>query len=79
MVSLLDNIEIIEEIDDNIVYIDEDGTCVIDSTNDCPLIDMIEEPVSVQDIDPENPELTAFRELLFNQVYHQLDIREWVI
>lgn len=75
MASLLDNFEMIDK---HMSYINEDGNCVIESTNDCPLIDMIEEPVPTKDIDPENPKLTAFHELLFNQSYHQLDIREWV-
>lgn len=79
MASLLDNIEMIEETDDHITYIDENGTFVIESFDDYPLIDMIEEPSSDQEIDTENPALVEFRALLFNQVYHQLDIREWVI
>ena len=53
MVSLLDNIEIIEEIDDHMVYIDEAVAHVIESSDDYPLIDMIEEPISDQEIDPE--------------------------
>ena len=79
MASLLDNIEILEETDDHITYIDEDGTYVVETFDDYPLIDMTEEPSSDQEIDPENPALVEFRALLFNQVYHQLDIREWVV
>lgn len=79
MTSLLDNIEMIEETDDRITCVDENGTFVIESLDDYPLINMIEEPSSGQEIDTENPTLIEFRALLFNQFYHQLDIREWVI
>lgn len=75
MTSILDNA------DDSYAYgtyIDEDGTLVIESLDESPLIDIIEKPVPVNDIDDENPALVEFRSLLFNQVYHQLDIREWV-
>lgn len=79
MASLLDNIEIIEKTDEYITYFDDDGTFVIESTDGRPLIDMKEEPNAEPLIDPENPAIVEFRSMLFDQVYHQLDIREWVV
>ena len=78
MVSLLDQFDIIEETDTYISYID-DGTLVIEDLSESPLI-LEETPIEPDNLaDPENPELVAFRSLLFDTVYHQLDVREWVL
>lgn len=79
MASILDNIDIIDETEDYIAYIEPDGTFVIESFEDAPLIDVTEEPLINPSIDPENPKIVEFRSLLFDQVYHQLDIREWIV
>lgn len=75
MVSLLDQIDIIEETD---TYTNN-GTHVMEDIGESPLT-LEETPVEFDNIaDPENPELVAFRSLLFDTIYHQLDIREWVL
>ena len=79
MASILDNFEIIEETEEYVTYIEPDGTFVIESFEDAPLIDETEAPLINPLVDPENPKLVEFRSLLFDQVYHQLDIREWVV
>lgn len=76
MASILDNADIYDSTHDD--YNDANGTFIIEFLEDSPLINITEEPVPVNDIDTENPELIEFHSLLFNQVYHQLDIREWV-
>ena len=78
MASILDNIDTYESTNDYNVYTDTDGTLIIEFLEDSPLVDIIEESIPVNDIDTENPELVEFRSMLFDQVYHQLDIREWV-
>lgn len=78
MASILDNTDTYEQSYRYNAYTDIDGTFVIEFLEESPLIDIIEEPVPVNDIDTENPALVEFRSLLFDQVYHQLDIREWV-
>ena len=62
MTSILDNIEIIEETSAK-AYIDEDGNLIINN-NDI--------------IDQENPEIELFNPSIFDKMYHQLDIREWL-
>ena len=79
MYSILDNFDVIEETEEYIKYIDSDGALVIESFEDDLIIDETEEPLINPSVDPENPKLVEFRSLLFDQVYHQLDIREWVI
>ena len=79
MASILDNTDIADSTNDYTVYDDTDGTLIIEFLEDSPLIDITEEPISVNDIDAENPALVEFRSLLFDTVYHQLDIREWII
>ena len=77
MVSILDQFDIIEETETQITYMDGD-TLVIEDLSESPLT-FDEMPIeSDNQADPENPELVAFRSLLFDTVYHQLDIREWV-
>ena len=78
MATILDNTDISESTNDYTAYIDADGTLIIEFLEDSPLIDITEEPVTVGDIDAENPALMEFRSLLFDTVYHQLDIREWI-
>ncbi len=78
MASILDNADSYEQSYGYNTYTDADGTFVIEFLEEPPLINSIEEPVSVDGIDTENPALVEFRSLLFDQVYHQLDIREWV-
>lgn len=78
MCSILDQYEIIDETDEQLTYRDPDGTVTIEFLGDSPLIDFEEDINEYQGIDPENPPLVAFRSLLFDQVFHQLDIREWV-
>lgn len=78
MSSIIDQYEIIEETDEQITYIDPEGTLVIECIGESPLVDTEEDINKDQRIDPENPELVEFRSLLFDQVFHQLDIREWV-
>ena len=78
MYSLLDQYEIIDENDELIMYRDTEGTVTIDFLGESPLVDFEEDISEDQRIDPENPQLIAFRSLLFDQVFHQLDIREWV-
>lgn len=75
MVSILDQIDIIEETSTSVVYIDGD-TLVIEDLSESPLTldETLAEPIDCAD--PENPELVAFRSLLFDTIYHQLDIRE---
>lgn len=78
MSSLLDQIDIIEETDTYITYMD-DGTMVIEDISDSPL-SIEETPVERDNLaDPENPALVAYRSLLFDTFYHQLDVREWVL
>lgn len=78
MTTILDQFEIIEETDDHITYMDGD-TLVIESIEDSPLM-LNETPEQYESaIDPENPQLIAFRSILFDTIYHQLDIREWVV
>lgn len=79
MASILDNADICEPSYRYNAYTDADGTFVIEFLEESPLTETIEEPIPVNDIDTENPALVEFRSLLFDQVYHQLDIREWVI
>ena len=79
MCSLLDQYEIIEESEEQITYRDIDGTVILEFLGDSPLVEL-EECIDEDDqsIDPENPQLVEFRSMLFDQVFHQLDIREWV-
>ena len=79
MCSILDNYDTIDETEEYITYFESDGSFVIEYLEDNPLIDETEEPLSNPLVDPENPKLVEFRSLLFDQVYHQLDIREWVV
>ena len=78
MCSILDQYEIIDETDEQITYRDAEGTVTIEFLGDSPLVELEEDISEDQRIDPENPQLVAFRSLLFDQVFHQLDIREWV-
>lgn len=78
MVSILDQFDIIEETETSITYMDGE-TMVIEDLSD-NLLTLEETPVEYDNLaDPENPKLEAFRSLLFDTVYHQLDIREWVL
>lgn len=78
MVSILDQIDIINETSTCITYIDGD-TLVIEDLSESPLT-LDESPAEPIDTsDPENPELVAFRSLLFDTIYHQLDTHEWVV
>ena len=79
MASILDNADIYEPSYNYNAYTDIDGTFIIEFLEESPLTETIEEPALIDDIDTENPALIEFRSLLFDQVYHQLDIREWVI
>ena len=79
MFTILDNIDTIDESDSHITYIDSEGTLVIESYDECPLLELEEQTTTYDSYDTENPELIAFRSLLFDTVYHQLDIREWVL
>lgn len=79
MASILDNADIYEPSYNYNAYTDIDGTFIIEFLEESPLTETIEEPAPIDDIDTENPALIEFRSLLFDQVYHQLDIREWVI
>ena len=78
MCALLDQYEIIDENDELIMYRDTEGAVTINFLGESPLVDIEEDDAEDQRIDPENPPLIAFRSLLFDQVFHQLDIREWV-
>ena len=78
MCSLLDQYEIIDETEERIMYRDTEGTVTIDFLGESPLVDFEEDISEDQRIDPENPSLITFRSRLFDQVFHQLDIREWV-
>ena len=78
MCSILDQYEIIDETDEQITYHDAEGTVTIEFLGNSPLVELEEDISEDQRIDPENPQLVAFRSLLFDQVFHQLDIREWV-
>lgn len=60
-------------------YVDDDGTFVLEFLEESTNGDVEEEAVPINDIDPENLALVEFRSLLFDTMYHQLDIREWVI
>lgn len=75
MASTIDNADISYMYN---AYTDADGTFIIEFLEDSPLTEAMEEPIPVDDIDMENPALVEFRSLLFDQIYHQLDIREWV-
>ncbi len=78
MVSILDQIDIVEETSTSITYLDED-TLIIEDLSESPLT-LDESPAEPIDTsDPENPGLVAFRSLLFDTIYHQLDTREWVV
>ena len=76
MASILDNFDMIDEYD---TYVDDDGTFIIEFLEESPLVNITEEAFPGDDFDTENPALVEFRSLLFDQVYHQLDIREWVV
>ncbi len=76
MASILDNFDTIDEYN---TYVDEDGTFILEFLEDSPLVNITEEVFPGDDFDTENPALVEFRSLLFDTVYHQLDIREWVI
>ena len=76
MASILDNFDTIDEYS---TYVDEDGTFILEFLEDSPLVNITEEAFPEDDFDTENPALVEFRSLLFDTVYHQLDIREWVV
>ena len=78
MLDFLDKIDIIEETDTYVAYMD-DGPMVIEDISDSPL--SIEETSVERDdlADPENPALVAYRSLLFDTFYHQRDVREWIL
>ena len=78
MCSLLDQYETIEETDEQITYHDAEATVTIKFLGESPLVDLEEDIAEDQRIDPENPPLIAFRSLLIDRVFHQLDIREWI-
>ena len=76
MASILDNADTTYEYN---TYVDEDGTFILEFLEESPLVDATEEAIPYDNFDTENPALVEFRSLLFDTVYHQLDIREWVV
>jgi hypothetical protein len=77
--SILDQIEIIEETAEQSVYV-EHGEMVLDSTGDRSLsIDDLSLEVVVDEKDTENPGPIPPQAFCIRRIYGSIDIREWII
>ena len=77
--SILDQIEVIEETPEQVTYIEND-TLMLDSTGDhSESIDELSREVVFDEQDTENPKQLSYRAFLIRRIYGPMDIREWII